>query len=89
MNIEKEIKEIKEIMYGNTEKILKNMDRLHSHEEMINENTNKIQEQSYALEIVRDYKKENKRLYSIIKVLSSIIMILLVILALFVILTIK
>ena len=89
MDIEKEIKEIKEIMYGNTEKILNNMDRLHSHEEMINENSNKIQEQSYALEIVRDYKKENKRLYSIIKVLSSIIMILLIILALFVILTIK
>jgi lipopolysaccharide/colanic/teichoic acid biosynthesis glycosyltransferase len=63
MDIEKEIKEIKEIMYGNTEKILKTMDRLHSHEEKINENSNKIQEKVGALEVLHTINNVKKRFF--------------------------
>ena len=44
----------------NTDRIIKTMEKLHNHEEKINDNTNKIQETSYALEILRDYKRESK-----------------------------
>ncbi len=63
MDIEKEIKEIKEIMYGNTEKILKTMDRLHSHEEMINENSNNIQKTTGALELLHTINNIKKRFF--------------------------
>ena len=63
MDIEKEIKEIKEIMYGNTEKIINNMDRLHSHEKKINENSNNIQKNTSALEILHTINNVKKRFF--------------------------
>lgn len=65
--IKKDLKEIEQMVIANakasaenTDRIIKTMEKLHSHEEKINNNTNKIQENSYALEILRDYKRESK-----------------------------
>ena len=43
----------------NAEKILKTMEKLHSHDERINKN-------SYALDILKDYKNGSKRLFIIL-----------------------
>lgn len=58
--IKKDLKDIEQMVLENSKKIdnnvdriIKNMEKLHSHEE-------RIQENSYALEILRDYKKVNK-----------------------------
>ena len=70
--IKKDLKDIEKMVIANakasaenTDRIIKTMEKLHSHEEKINNNTNKIQENSYALEILRDYKKNNKVLIAV------------------------
>ena len=72
MDIEKEIKEIKEIMYGNTEKILNNMDRLHSHEEKINNNSEKIEKNTGALDLLHTINSNSNK-YFIIWMITFIV----------------
>lgn len=54
--------ELKQQLDNNVKLIISNMNELHNHEELINTNTNKIQENSYALEILRDIKQDNVNL---------------------------
>lgn len=69
MNIEKELEEIKKLALSNAEGILENRDD-------INKNFDKIQENAYGLEILRDYKKSNRRLYIVVILLIIAIIIL-------------
>lgn len=61
-----ELEELEKKIDDNAEKIIANMNKLHSHEEQIEVNSKKIKENSYALEILRDYKEANKRQFIII-----------------------
>lgn len=61
-----ELEELEKKIDDNAEKIIANMNKLHSHEEKIEVNYKKIKENSYALEILRDYKEANKRQFIII-----------------------
>ena len=70
MSIEEEIKEIKQSLTEATDKILHNMNELHSQKEQINTNSNNIQKNSYALEILKDYKRESKRLFIALLVMA-------------------
>lgn len=64
MDIEEFTKQLEE----NTNKIIENMNKLHSHEKMISNNKEQIKKNSYALEILKDYKEENNRLLTILKI---------------------
>ena len=64
-----ELEELEKKIDDNAEKIIANMNKLHSHEEKIEDNSKRIKENSYALEILRDYKKTNKRQFIIIFVI--------------------
>ena len=61
-----ELEELEKKIDDNAEKIIANMNKLHSHEEQIEVNSKKIKENSYALEILRDYKVAYKRQFIII-----------------------
>ena len=61
--------ELKKQLDTNVQLIIKNMNNLHKHEEMINNNALKIKDNSYALDILRDYKKEKKILFYIVLIL--------------------
>ena len=61
-----DIEELKNRLEENTNRIIANMNELHSHEEMISNNYERIQRNSYALDILKDYKSENKRLFIIL-----------------------
>ena len=63
MNTEELEKKLEE----NTNRIIANMNELHSHEEMISSNKEQIQKNSYALDILKDYKMENQRLFTVVK----------------------
>lgn len=63
MDIEKEIKEIKEILTGNTNKIINNMEKLHSHDKEISENKKQIQKNTGALEILHTINNVKKRFF--------------------------
>ena len=77
MDIELKIEELEKKIDNNMNKIIKNMNKLHSHEDKINENANNIQKNSYALEILRDMKKENNKSFIIKKRLLIILIIVL------------
>ena len=68
-DLKKNVKMLEKKLDTNVELILNNMNKLHNHEEMIYKNATKIKENSYALDILRDYKRENKRLFYIILIL--------------------
>ena len=68
-DLKKNVKMLEKKLDDNVELIINNMNRLHNHEEMIYKNATKIKENSYALDILRDYKRENKRLFYIILIL--------------------
>lgn len=63
------IEELEKKIEENTKNIIGNANRIES-------NLSKIQENSYALEIVKDYKRSNQRLYIIIILLILSIVIL-------------
>ena len=65
-NLEKKIDNNSDKIDNNVKEIINNMNKLHSHEEKISKNTERIQKNSYALDILKDYKKENKRLFTIL-----------------------
>lgn len=67
--MENELKEIKEIALKNTKAIQEN-------KEDIKKNFEKIQANSYGLEILRDYKKTSQRLYLLVLLLIVAIIIL-------------
>lgn len=59
--MEEELKKIEKKLENNTKKIITNMNKLHSHDELIHNNEEKIQKNSYALDILRDYKRINRK----------------------------
>ena len=63
MDIEKEIKEIKEILTGNTNKIIENMEKLHSHDKKITKNAEQIQKNTGALELLHTINNVKKRFF--------------------------
>ena len=69
MNVEEELKEIKELALNNASAIKKNTER-------IDTNFEKIQQNAYGLDILRDYKKTSRRLYLIVVLLIIAIIIL-------------
>lgn len=56
-DLNENIKTLQEKIDNNATRIIENMNKLHNHEEMINSNAEKIQQNSYALSILKDYKK--------------------------------
>ena len=68
-DLKKNVKMLEKKLDDNVELIINNMNKLHSHEEMIYKNATKIKENSYALDILKDYKRETKRLFYIILIL--------------------
>ena len=67
--MDKELKEIKKLALENAKAIKENKDN-------INKNFDKIQENAYGLEILRDYKKTSQRLYLLVLLLIIAIIIL-------------
>lgn len=53
------IEELEKQIYDNTTKIIENINKIEN-------NKKNIQKNSYALEILKDYKKQNKRLFIIL-----------------------
>lgn len=66
------LEELKAQLEENTNRIIANMNALHSHEEMITSNKEQIEKNSYALDILKDYKEENKRLFNILKIVCAL-----------------
>lgn len=56
-DLKNSVKELEKKIDNNIDKIIQNMNKLHNHEEKINENACKIKQNSYALDILKDYKK--------------------------------
>lgn len=69
MDIEKELQEIKELALNNSKEIKTNTEKIEN-------NIDKIQENAYGIEILRDYKRTNKRLYIVVILLIVAIIIL-------------
>ena len=67
--MDKELKEIKKLALENAKAIKENRDN-------INKNFDKIQENAYGLEILKDYKKTSQRLYLLVLLLIIAIIIL-------------
>ena len=63
--LETNVQKLEEKLDDNVTLIIKTMNRLHKHEEKINNNSLKIKENSYALEILKDYKNDKKKLFKI------------------------
>ncbi len=63
--LEKDMQKLETKLDDNVKIIIENMNKLHKHEEKINSNSLKIKENSYALEILKDYKSDKKRLFKI------------------------
>ena len=57
-------------------KIDTNIRKIDDNAQKIESNFEKIQQNSYALDILRDYKKENKRLFIVIVLLITAIIVL-------------
>lgn len=53
------IEELEKQIYDNTTKIIENISKIEN-------NKKNIQKNSYALEILKDYKKQNRRLFIIL-----------------------
>lgn len=64
-DLRKNVKEIEQKLDTNVELILSNMKKLHKHDEQIQENALKIKDNSMALDILKDYKKDKKILSKI------------------------
>jgi hypothetical protein len=62
MNLEDLQKRVDE----NADRILNNLEKINTNEQKILNNETKIQKNSMALEILKDYKKQNKRLFVIL-----------------------
>ena len=71
-DLKKNVKELEKKLDSNVELILKNMKQLHEHEDLINKNTSKIKQNSYALEILQDYKEDKRRLYKLLTITTLV-----------------
>lgn len=71
-DLKKNVRELEKKLDSNVELILENMNRLHEHEALINKNTSKIKQNSYALEILQDYKEDKKRLYKLLTITTLV-----------------
>ena len=67
-DLKKSVKTLEKKLDNNVELILNNMNKLHAHEEKINKNATQIKENSYVLNILKDYKQDSKRLFYILLV---------------------
>ena len=61
-----DLEELKAQLEQNTNRIIANMNELHNHEEMISNNSERIQKNSYALEFIKDYKADSKKWFTIL-----------------------
>ena len=61
-----DIEDLQRKVDANAEKILNNLEKITTNEQKILNNETKIQKNSMALEILKDYKKQNKRLFVIL-----------------------
>ena len=61
-----DIEELNKKIDDSAEKILNNLKQIEKNANKIEGNREKIQKNSYALDILKDYKNENKRLFIII-----------------------
>lgn len=73
-SLKKEVQRLEEKIDNNAVMIVSNMNRLHSHEEQINENSQRIEKNSFALEIMKEQKKSIKRLYWALMIVSIILL---------------
>lgn len=71
-DLKKNVKELEKKLDSNVELILKNMNRLHEHEELINKHSSKIKQNSMALEILKDYKNDKNRLYKLLTITTLV-----------------
>lgn len=71
-DLKKNVKDLEKKLDSSVELILKTMNRLHEHEELINKNTSKIKQNSYALEILKDYKDDKRRLYKLLTITTLV-----------------
>lgn len=67
--MEEELREIKELALNNAKAIQENKDN-------IDKNFEKIQQNAYGLDILRDYKKVSKKLYILVLLLIIAIIVL-------------
>lgn len=67
--MEEELKEIKELALNNAKAIQENKDN-------IDKNFEKIQQNAYGLDILRDYKETSKKLYILVLLLTIAIIVL-------------
>lgn len=71
-DLKKNVKQLEKKLDDNVELIIKNMNRLHEHEELINKNSSKIKQNSMALDILRDYKNDKSRLYKLLTITTLV-----------------
>ena len=71
-DLKKSVKTLEKKLDNNVELILNNMNKLHAHEEKINKNATQIKENSYVLNILKDYKQDSKRLFYILLVVLAL-----------------
>lgn len=67
-----DIEELHKKIEHNTNRIINNSKQIKSNANKIGNNAQKIQQNSYALEILKDYKRQNKRLFIILIVMLII-----------------
>jgi len=61
-----DIEELQKKVDANADRILNNLEKIVTNEQKILNNESKIQKNSMALEILKDYKKQNKRLFAVL-----------------------
>lgn len=61
-----DIEELQKKVDANADRIINNLEKIVTNEQKILDNESKIQKNSMALEILKDYKKQNKRLFVIL-----------------------
>ena len=64
------LEELEKRIDENLEKIMANIDKIEHNSIKINDNKENIQKNSYALEILKDYKKQNKRLFIVLIIMA-------------------
>lgn len=63
-----DLEDLQKRVDANADRILNNLEKISINEQKILNNETKIQKNSMALEILKDYKKQNKRLFVILMI---------------------
>ena len=66
MDYKEELVKLEKKIDNNTNKIKQNENKINVNEDKIDDHLEKIQKNSYALDILKDYKEESKRWYRIL-----------------------